>query len=326
MHSTREIRMTRLRLFGTACLALLLGGCTTKSQSAPMEMGPSGFGQLLTLTATPDVLARDGSSQSVIRLNFRDGVSNDPLVQRRIVLQATAGSLSAGEVVTDSGGNASVTLTAPGLDTPMSTATISALPVGSNVDNAVQWMVRVRLLGPGFPNAVFTYTPSAPAQFQNVFFNASGTTLEGSPCGTACSYSWDFGDGSSGTGRSVEHAFQSQGSKPVTLTVTSPYGTTASTMQTIQVGSPSAPTASFTFSPTNPNVGDTVFFDASASAAANGATISEYRWNFGNGLTVTTTGPTTSTIFGSARGWRVTMTVVDSNGQTAVAEQTVTAN
>ena len=53
------------------------------------------------------------------------------------------GTLSAGEVVTDSAGNGSVTFTAPSVNTPASSASILAVPVGENLDNARGQIVTV---------------------------------------------------------------------------------------------------------------------------------------------------------------------------------------
>jgi PKD repeat protein len=84
------------------------------------------------------------------------------------------------------------------------------------------------------------------------------------------------------------------------------------------VGTPVGPTAELTFSPRDPQINDVVNFDASASKAANGATIVEYRWNFGGGIgSGTTSTPGNTATFSLERTYIVTVTVVDSNGQTA---------
>jgi len=58
------------------------------------------------------------------------------------------------------------------------------------------------------------------------------TSLDRLPDGTT--YSWDFGDGSTGTGLEISHAFPDGGVYPVTLTVTLPDGTSDS--QSFDVG------------------------------------------------------------------------------------------
>jgi len=326
MFSTRGTTVKPTYLFLAVTAATLFSGCMMQNQSAPALTGPSGFGRYLTMTAAPDTLPRDGSSQTQITLTYTDH-EKKPLV-RRIILQASSGSLSVAEVTTNADGKAAFVLTAPMLNTPASAVEVVATPVADAADaadgsNVVRQSVLVNLIGPAFPSPSFTFAPGTPAQFQNVNFDASATTLSGSTCGTACTYDWDFGDGSSGSGIVIDHRFSVQGSVVVTLTVTSPGGTTMSTSRTVPVGDPVSPTASFTVSPSNPKIGDTVFFNAASSTGANGATIVQYRWNFGNNSTAVTTTPTTSTTYSSDRSFTVELIVVDSNGQTATATQSV---
>src|SRR5262245_6086511 len=239
MDSSRDMGMRHLR-FGIAVFAAMwLGGCMMQSQSAPAEVGPSSYGWALTITATPDVLPRDGSSQSTIRLNFRDGATNQPLPQRRIVLATTAGSLSAGEVITDANGNASAVLTAPSMNSGTDTLSVTALPISDanclaqgtcagNADNSLAQFVRLGIIGPAVPAASFTYLPTTPTAGTTVTFDASGSTLSGAACGSLCGYLWDFGDNTSGAGSTIQHIYQSGGVKNVTLLVLGPAGTSNS--------------------------------------------------------------------------------------------------
>jgi hypothetical protein len=315
-----------MRLIVTAFVIMLSSGCTIEDQNAPPLSGPSGLGRYLKITAAPDTLQRDGSSQSQISLIYTDH-ENKPL-RRRILLAASSGTLSVPEVTTNDAGEAKFVLTAPDFNTPASRVDIVATPVADAADvadgaNAVSQVIEINLVGPAFPSPSFAFAPAAPAQFELVTFDASATSLSGSSCG-GCTYHWNFGDGETGTGRVIDHRFEVQGSLVVTLTVVSPSGTTSSTTRTVSVGIPIAPTARFSFSPSNPKIGDTVFFDAAASTGANGATIVQYRWNFGNGTILTTASSTTSTSYGSERSFTVQLTIVDSNGQTATLEQGIT--
>jgi hypothetical protein len=60
------------------------------------------------------------------------------------------------------------------------------------------------------------------------------------PDGAIVSYSWTFGDGTSGSGVSTSHAFGSAGTYTVTLTVRDLGGATASTTRPVVVSAPSA--------------------------------------------------------------------------------------
>src|SRR4030095_6391304 len=65
-----------------------------------------------------------------------------------------------------------------------------------------------------------------------VTFNGSGSS---DPDGTIPSYAWDFGDGASGTGSIVTHAYSTSGSKTVTLTVTDNSGARTSDVAFVTV-------------------------------------------------------------------------------------------
>ena len=112
------------------------------------------------------------------------------------------------------------------------------------------------------------------------------TTNNGVSCATACTFAWDFGDGTSGTGQNTTHQFRTISSFQVRLTVTDARGATALAVRTVPVAPGAPPTnVSFTMSPANPGVNQDIFFDASASAPAPGRTFTSYAWNFGDGST-----------------------------------------
>jgi PKD repeat protein len=297
-----------------------------QNQSAPPLAGPSGFGLSLTLAARPDTLPRDGSSQSTILVTFRDGSSNEPLSGRRLVLSTSAGTLSSSEVQTDSAGNAAFTFTAPSIDTPASAASVRVLPVGEDAANVVPKFVQIALLGPDVPTAAFTFNPSSPSVGADVTFDASTSSLAGSACGATCSYTWDFGDGSSGTGMLVQHIYTSAGVRNVTLTVGAPGGTSNTATRSFTLGAPTAPVAAFTVTPANPVATQQAIFNASTSTVGSGATIAQYVWDFGDSTTTTTTVPITPKTYAAAGTYIATLTVTDSLGRTATVTQTVTVN
>ena len=79
------------------------------------------------LSATPDRLPRDGSSQSVITVTVRDEASR-PVAGQRLNVSSSVGTLSATDVVTNANGQASVTFTAPVAGTVGNAALISVIP------------------------------------------------------------------------------------------------------------------------------------------------------------------------------------------------------
>jgi len=76
------------------------------------------------------------------------------------------------------------------------------------------------------------------------------------------------------------------------------------------------PTASFSFSPTSPIIGQPVTFDASASRDPDGR-ISRYQWDFNSDGRIDATGVTAGYTFTAAGSYRVTLTVTDDGGLSA---------
>src|SRR5205807_5068978 len=169
-------------------------------------------------------------------------------------------------------------------------------------------------------SASFTYSPSSPQTNQQVTFTASASGGT-----TPYSFSWAFGDGSTGTGSTVSHSYGTAGTFTVTLTVKdsgSPQQT-ATSQQSVTVTSPPPPalTASFTFSPANPHVGQAVSFTGSASGGTQPYT---YSWTFGDGGIGSGSSVTHS--YQAAGSYNVVLTVIDAAGQTASSTQRVTVS
>lgn len=70
------------------------------------------------------------------------------------------------------------------------------------------------------------------------------------------------------------------------------------------------PTASFTSSPSVPDVNDTITFDASASSDPDGQIV-RYEWDFGDDTYINETNPTTTHVYTIAKIYTVTLTVID---------------
>jgi PKD repeat protein len=66
-------------------------------------------------------------------------------------------------------------------------------------------------------------------------FDAGATTCPGSTCAT---FAWDFGDATSGTGSTIEHTYEAEGTFVAHLTVTDAAGCSASAERTISVAAP----------------------------------------------------------------------------------------
>jgi PKD repeat protein len=317
---TTSLRSYSHRILLAAGLTAALGsGCTIQEQTAPALSGPSELGLALTIAALPETLPRDGSSMSTIVITAFDA-NGKPKPGQRLILSANAGTLNPTEVLTGTDGGARAVYIAPGVNERVSTATITAIPVGvtgGDATNVNVRTVRIVVLGPSIPFASFSFSPTSPAVLDPVTFDASGSSLDGQTCGSACSYSWDFGDGSSGSGLVLQHTFTSSGVFNVTLTTTSlAHGTSNSTTRPIVIAPPALPVADFTTGPCAV-VAPTCFRFTDASTVGAGATITGFLINFGDNTNATSM-PAERT-YAVSGTYTVRYTVTDSLGRTATA-------
>ena len=179
-----------------------------------------------------------------------------------------------------------------------------------------QQSVAISNPAPSVLTSSFTYSPSSPNAGQTVSFSASvsGGTQP-------YNYSWSFGDGSIGTGSTVAHAYSSVGTFTVILTVTdsgSPQQASTSQQSLTVVNPPPPLTASFPYSPSSPQTGQTITFTASASG---GTPAYVFSWSFGDNSTGT--GASVTHSYSSAGIFVVILTVKDSGSpqQTATSQQ-----
>jgi PKD repeat protein len=305
--------------------AALAGSCTLADSQPPPLAGPSEMSLSLAITANPDVLSLDGSSQTLVTVDARDSngqaAANVPL---RVEIIANGqsidfGSISARTLVTGSNGRVSFSYTAPAFVTgTIPDVQIGVTPTGSDASSHIRRVVEVRLVPPGIitasPIASFSYLPAAPTAFSDVLFD--GSASRGGLGAVVTSHVWDFGDNSSGTGITATHRYSAAGTYVAKLTVTdSNGGTNQSAGQTIVVGGGAAPTADFIVNPTGPLVGQTIFFNATTSSAGAGHRLVSYDWNFGDGSTKS--GSTVSKSYAAAGNYTVVLAVTDEVGQTA---------
>jgi flagellin-like protein len=167
------------------------------------------------------------------------------------------------------------------------------------------------------PTASFSWT------ITNLVVSFTDTSSAGS--GTITGRTWTFTGGSPATSSSPTQSvtYSSAGQKTVSLTVTNSNGKQSTTTRTVNVAV-DAPTAEFTISDPNPDVGQTITFTDASTSGSTG-TIDQWSWSFGDTTTSTTQNPTHSY---STPGTRtITLTVTASNGGgSSTASHTITVN
>jgi len=339
---------------GAALLAVVatMAACTVDDTNTPPLTGPSQLATTLRVTATPANLsfgpnAATPGDQSVISVSAigADGrnLSNFSVRLSMLIngVPQDFGRLDQRVIVTRADGSPATTVfTAPpaptngvitnncGGSTLGTCMSIVATPDSNNFGTVSPESVQIRLVPPGVilppaatPTASFQFAPQSIVVNQQVTFDATASC--GSPVNSAgvcpntdaiTSYAWNFGDGSSGSGAVVSHAFGNAASYTVTLTVTNDRGGAASTTRPIQVSTSASPSANFTTSPATIQAGDPVFFNGSSSTAAPGRTIRNYEWDFGDG-TPHGFGVSVAHAYPSANVYTVTLTVTDDLGQ-----------
>ena len=259
----------------------------------------------------------------------------NPTINQDVSFNASSSSVSNGTFAWDFGDGqtgSSVTTTHRYQRGGTFTVTVTATSDARQTSTSSRTITISTTLPPAAAN--FTFSPITPAINQDVIFTASGTPLPGpgipfpgpgnpvprpgEPVQGA-GYSWDFGDGTTGTGNSVTHRYTRGGTFAVTLRVTSDAGLTATTSRQLTVSTTlPAGFANFVFSPTDPHTGDTVRFNASSSTLTDGT----YTWDFGDGTSGSGVTPTHR--YSQERTFTVTLTVRNERGQTATTSKTVT--
>jgi PKD repeat protein len=330
------MRTTTLNvLLGAAALAVM-AGCTVKDVDQPALAGPSTLAHSIIAVADRNSLTQNGTDFTDIRVTSigPSGQSENIPLRAQVFVDGVAqdfGTLSTKNPITP----ATIRYTAPAASAiatsqVATTVTIMFTPNNSgDFRGEVSRQLDINLIPQGVilpsnPNLApaFTFTPASPQAFQTVSFDASTTTNNGVACATQCTYAWDFGDGTTGTGITTTHAFRTVSVFSVRLTVTDARGASASSSQSITVATPTPPTAAFSASPTPAPVNVDVFFNAAASRANGpGRTLVSYAWSFGDGTTGS--GVSVSHRFQGVGTYSVVLTVTDDAQATAQVTQTL---
>ena len=207
-----------------------------------------------------------------------------------------------GDGTTGTGATASRTYTAAG-------SYLVTLTVTDNRGGTSSASRLVKVAPLAAPKAAFT----AAANHLAVSFDGSTST---DADGSVTSYAWNFGDGTTGSGRTASHTYADGGTYTVTLVVTDDSGLTGTTSSQVTVTPNQAPTAAFATSVSHLALA----VDGSASADPDGP-LASFAWNFGDGTTGT--GATATHTYVADGTYSVTLTVTDADGVTGTTTQDV---
>lgn len=174
---------------------------------------------------------------------------------------------------------------------------------------------------PAAPTTVsFTTSPSPAPTNVDIFFNASASRAAAGH--TLVSYSWEFGDGTGGNGPIVTHKYTGPGTYSVILTVTDDVGAVGQTTQSLAVGTTAAEPSAVITSTTV--TGKTLTVDASGSKPSTGASIVNYKFDYGDGNFENVSGAIQSHRYAVSGTYIVLVEVTDSSGKKATTTKQVT--
>lgn len=161
------------------------------------------------------------------------------------------------------------------------------------------------------PIANFNFTPTSGVEPLFVSFSALSSI---DPDGSISSYTWDFGDGTSGVGLMPTHMYQVAGLYSVRLTVKDDKGLSGATSYPLRV-LPNAPPAPLFSSLLDTGAGLlNAKFDASQSSDSDGS-ILRYSWDLGDGST--RDGAVVEHVYATPSAYNVILTVEDNLGKIA---------
>jgi PKD repeat protein len=207
-------------------------------------------------------------------------------------------------------------------DTGRNIESMPSVAVDGSGDVVVAWLDQ-QVTGQGILAATLdVIAPTAAAgpavsidQGASAALNGSGSTDN---LGIA-SYSWDYGDGSTGSGSMGTHVYPNAGTYTATLTVVDYSGNSATASAMVTVHDTTAPIA-LGGGDRSADEGQSLFFDASASRDNVG--VIGYAWNFGDGSSASTA--TANHVYAHPGVYHATLTVTDAAGNTAISNFDVT--
>jgi len=170
------------------------------------------------------------------------------------------------------------------------------------------------------PTAAIAITPAYPSPGEEVVFNAGPSSDMND---SIASYTWDFGDGSTGVGQTASYTYARAGSYPVKLTVRDTKGKQSTITEPVTVSFPTPPIADFSVIPNEgidrPRVGSPLRFQDESSG--DGLAITGWIWDFGDGTTDER--ETVTHTYSTPGVYIVALTVTDERGTSATQTDSI---
>ncbi len=291
---------------GTAEVRAASGGASV-ADALLIKVGGAAA-ERVDLFASPSSLPPSGGSVQLVA-TVSDG-SGNRLAGVPVSFLTDQGALAQPTVVTDAFGEARNAL-----------STTLAAKITAVVRSDVSKDLTVSLRSA--PTVEVSATTTAPTAGTPVSFTVRITTATGGAAVRSATV--DFGDGASqpiGTGTTtVQHTYTRSGNYTVSVTATDAAGETSLGSVGVYVQPAAAISFTVTYSPTSPVKNQVVLFNAGTpNCGTSVCSIDRYEWTFGDGAFSTTTGPSTSRVYGAAGVYNVTVRVFATNGQSGIAQ------
>jgi adhesin/invasin len=300
---------------GVATIRAASGSASTTSgegsTNVEINIGGAAAGRV-SLTANPTSVSAAGGTTTLTATVFDTG--GNRLEGVPVSFSATAGTISASTVTSDSNGEARATLTTT------RTSTVTAR-LGGTADGL---SAQVEITAVAQPTVTVTPSPSAPFAGQIVTFSITATGADGTPIRTV---SIDYGDGrvdTSGPTSSAQHVYASAGTYRITVTVEDTSGGKGSGTTTLVVAATPPPIVTLNASSQAITLGAIVNFTVTVTPQGGYTPIIQsVSWNFGDGNTATTNSTTRSHLYGSTGNFGASAVVRFTDGTSARGETAV---
>jgi hypothetical protein len=289
---------------GSATITAFSGGASGRLEN--LRVGTAAV-ERVVVTANPQTLGPSGGTAE-ISARVED-VSGLPVAGVPVQFTATTGAISPNPSTTDSSGVARATLTTTRESSVTATVagkTSTALVVGLNPRTGIGITGPATPVAAGQP-ALFNVAVSATANIRSVVINWGDG--ESTPLGALSGPT------------TVPHTYDEAGTFIVSATATDASGFPETVSTGITVLPPQPPSVLVSVSDPTPAVGQVI--TVTATVSGNTSSILEYRWDFGDGTTRTTTSNQTTHSYGSVGTRTIIVTVIQAVGPSGTDATTV---